>query len=102
MYSLRNDTCTYNKFAYTFILFSIYYKPKTVLDQLEDLLGPLPASRTAPDPVPAPVQETVPMVEKFLQQLVAKIQSRQPAAVTKPKPPPVLRDMRVTRSTLPT
>ena len=61
-------------------------KPKPPLDQLEDLLGRLLANSAAPVPVPAPVQE-VPMVEKFLQHLVAEIQNRQPAAVTKPKPP---------------
>ena len=61
-------------------------KPKSPLDQLEDLLGRLLANRAAPVTVPAPVQE-VPTVEKFLQHLVAEIQSRQPAAVTKPKPP---------------
>ena len=43
-------------------------------------------NRTAPVPVPAPVQE-VPTGEKLLQCPVAEIQSRQPAAVTKPKPP---------------
>ena len=61
-------------------------KPKPPLDQLEDLLRRLPANRAAPVPVPAPVQE-VPTVEKLLQHLVAEIQSRQLAAVTKPKPP---------------
>ena len=61
-------------------------KPKPPLVQLEDWLGRLPANRAAPVPVPAPVQE-VPMVEKLLHRLVTEIQSRQPAAVTKPKSP---------------
>ena len=61
-------------------------KPKPPLDQLENLLGRLLANRTAPVPVPAPVQE-VPTGEKLLQCLVDEIQSRQPVAVTKPKPP---------------
>ena len=61
-------------------------KPKPSLDQLEDLLGWLLANRTAPVPVPAPVQEVVTR-ETLLQCLVAEIQSRQPGAVMKPKPP---------------
>ena len=61
-------------------------KPKPPADQLEDRLRRLPANRAAPVPVPASVQE-VPTVAKLLQRLVAEIQSHQPAAVTKPKPP---------------
>ena len=61
-------------------------KPKPPPDQLEDLLRWLLANMAAPVPVPAPVQE-VPTVAKLRQHLVAEIQSRQPAAVTKPKPP---------------
>ena len=62
-------------------------KPKPSPDQLEDLLRRLLANMAAPVPVLAPVQE-VPLVAKLRQRLVAEIQSRQPAAVTKPKPPP--------------
>ena len=62
-------------------------KPKPPPDQLEDLLRWLLANMAAPVPVPAPVPE-VPTVEKLLQRLVAETQSCQPAAVTKPKPPP--------------
>ena len=62
-------------------------KPKPPPDQLEDLLRQLLANMVDPVPVPAPVQE-VPMVAKLRQRLVVEIQSRQPAAVTKPKPPP--------------
>ena len=61
-------------------------KPKPPPDHLEDLLRQLLANVAAPVPVPAPVQE-VPAGEKLLQCLVAEIQSRQPAAVTKPKSP---------------
>ena len=57
-------------------------KPKPPPDQLEDLLGRLLVNRTASVPVPAPVEE-VPTGEKLLQCLMAEIQSRQPAAVTK-------------------
>ena len=46
-------------------------KPKPHPDQLEDLLRRLLAKMAAPVPVPAPVPE-VPMVEKFLQRLVAE------------------------------
>ena len=60
--------------------------PKPPPDQLEDLLRRLLANAAAPVPVPAPVRE-VPMEEKLLQCLVAEIQSRQPVAATKPKPP---------------
>ena len=62
-------------------------KQKPPPDQLEDLLRRLLANRPAPVPVPAPVPE-VPTVGKLMQRLVAETQSRQPAAVTKPKPPP--------------
>ena len=61
-------------------------KPKPPPDQLEDLLRWLLANMAALVPVPAPVQE-VPTVAKLRQRLVSEIQSRQPAAVTKPKPP---------------
>ena len=40
-------------------------KPKSPLDQVEDLLRRLLASMAPPVPVPAPVPE-VPMVEKLL------------------------------------
>ena len=50
------------------------------------LLRWLLANVAAPVPVPGPVQE-VPTVAKLRQRLVAEIQSRQPAAVTKPKHP---------------
>ena len=62
-------------------------KPTPPPDQLEDQLRRLLSNRAAPVPVPAPVQE-VPTVAKLRQHLVAEIQSRQPAAVTKPTPPP--------------
>ena len=62
-------------------------KPKPTPDQLEDLLRRFLANRASPVPVPGPVPE-VPTVGKLLQRLVAETQNRQPAAVTKPKPPP--------------
>ena len=51
-------------------------KPKSTLDQVEDLLRRLLAGM-----VPE-----VPMVEKLLQRLVAETQSRQPAPVSPPEP----------------
>ena len=60
-------------------------KPKSPPDQLEDLLRQLLANMAAPVLVPAPVPE-VPTVVNLLQRLVAKTQSRQPAAVSPPEP----------------
>ena len=67
------------------ILVAAATKPKSTLDQLEDLLRRLLASVAAPVPVPAPNPE-VPTVEKLLQHLVAETQSRQPAPESPPEP----------------
>ena len=60
-------------------------KPKSPLDQVEDLLRRLLAGVALPAPVPAPVPEVL-MVEKLLQRLVAETQIRQPAPVVTPEP----------------
>ena len=54
-------------------------KPKSIPEQVEDLLRQLLAGMAAPVP-------EVPMVEKLLQRLVADTQSRQPAPVVPPEP----------------
>ena len=64
---------------------AVVTKPKSALDQVEDLLRRLLAGMASPTPVPAPVLE-VPMVEKLLQRLVAETQIRQPAPVIPPEP----------------
>ena len=62
---------------------AVVTKPKTAPDQVEDLLRRLLAGMAPPTPVPVP---EVPMVERLLQRLVAKTQSRQPAPVIPPEP----------------
>ena len=52
-------------------------KPKSTMDQMEELLRRLLVGVTTPVPVPAPV----PVVEKLLQRLVTETQIRQPAPV---------------------
>ena len=61
---------------------AVVTKPKSSLDQVEDLLRRLLAGMASPAPVPAPV----PMVEKLLQRLVAETQSRKPAPLVPPEP----------------
>ena len=60
-------------------------KPKSMSDQMEELLRRLLAGVAAPAPVPAPVPE-VPAVEKLLQRLVAETQVRHPAPVVTSEP----------------
>ena len=52
---------------------------------MEDLFRRLLAGAAAPAPVPAPLPE-IPVVEKFLQRLVAESQIRQPALVVASEP----------------
>ena len=55
-------------------------KPKSTLDQVEDLLRRLLAGMASLVPVPAPVPE-VPMVEKLLQHLVAPVVTPEPVGL---------------------
>ena len=60
-------------------------KPKSTMDQMEELLRLLLVGVNTPVPVPAPVLE-VPVVEKLLQLLVTETQIRQPAPVVASEP----------------